>query len=835
MPIDGRQLALLTSNQYTTAARRTDQRFRLRPVAHAVAAAICSVTLSAAFPAIVRAQSASAQQAPAAEAYHIPAGPLAPALRSVASSANVLLTFTADQTNGKTTAGINGRYTPQAALAALVAGTGLQAVQLSNGGYVLRVVPAASSPPTGGEAVLPAVKVRGTDLSQNPYGPGVGYVATRSVTATKTDTPIIETPQSITVITRQQMDDQQPLNVGQAASYYDAGVINEDNSDPKQADQIVTRGFVSTTYVDGLVAPIGTFVQPAYDPYMLDRAEVLKGATAAVYGQSYPGGIFQLTTKRPTDDPFHEVFIQGGSYGRIEGGFDTGGPLDTDKHWLYRVTGVGFDSGTQVDHTNLSRVSIAPAITYKPDDSTTLTFFANYRYDPNVGFWNKRPLIGSLIPNAAGYKIPDNFFTGDLGFNKLESKQASIGYSFEHKFDNDWTVRQNLRYMHGSWLFNSVQDDSITGTSIVRDKFQDISSYDSFQVDNQAEKSFDTGVLHHKVLFGLDYQHTNFADKETDADAPSLDLLSPNYYQPLPAYTAADTYVNTRQSVDDLGIYARDQIALGGWRASLGIRQDWASSSTKNLLNNDAVQAQSSAATTWNAGLLYLFDNGIAPYVSYSTSFLPTIGTNANGTAFKPTTGNQYEAGIKYQPKFMNALFTAAVFDLTQQNVLTQDPNNNNNQIQTGEVRSRGVELSASASLTKNIDLIASYAYTDARTTKSNYGDVGNRTAAIPENSANLWVTYKFTDETLGGLKLGGGVRYVGSTENTANTYTIPAATVFDAMVSYDFGVKNPSLRGLSLALNVTNLTDRQYISFCTNGCYYGLRRNVLATLKYDW
>lgn len=775
-------------------------------------------------------------QADATRSFHIPAQPLSSALNAFGRQAGLQVTLAASTSRGVTSRAVDGRLTPQQALARMLEGTGIAfRINADRTAVIGEAAADRGGATVAGAIALDTIDVKG-NAAQSPFGPGVGYVATRSVTATKMDTPIVETPQSISVTTRQQMDDQQPLNVGQAVSYYNAGVVGGDNgADSKQADTIQTRGFISTEYVDGLAVPFGTFARPAYDPYMLDRVEVLKGATAAVYGQSYPGGILQLVTKRPTEEPFHEVFIQGGSYGRIEGGFDTGGPLDADKHWLYRVTGVGFDSGTQVDHTNLSRVSIAPMVTYRPDASTSVTVFASYRDDPNTGFWNKRPFVGSFLPNAAGYKIPDNFFTGDLGFNQLESKQASVGYSFEHRFDNGWTVRQNLRYLHLSWLFNSVQDDSITGTTIVRDKFQDISSSDIFHVDNQIEKEFNTGVLHHKVLFGLDYQHVNYADKETDADAPSLDLLNPVYYQPLPTYTAGDTYINTRQKIDDLGLYGRDQISLGGWRASVGVRQDWVNASTTNLLNNDAVQSQSNTATTWNAGLLYLFDNGVAPYVSYSTSFLPTVGTDATGTAFKPTTGQQFEAGIKYQPTFMNALFTAAVFDLTQQNVLTQDPNNNNNQIQTGEVRSTGVELSARAGITQNIDLIASYAYIDAKTTKSNSGTLGFRPAGIPENSANLWATYKFIDGPLGGLKFGGGVRYVGETENTANTYTIPDATLFDAMVSYDFGVRTPSLKGLSLAINASNLFDKQYIQACTNGCYYGLRRQVLATLKFRW
>ncbi len=798
-------------------------------------ALLATTSLFAILPQTAVAQSSAATVA-AKRAYNIPSQSLDGALAAFSRVAGVQVLNKGATTKGVTSPGVKGAYTPQEAASRLLAGTGLTprfvgANTLTVTGPASAASGAATVP---GAIALDTINVQG-DAAQSPYGPGVGYVATRSVAGTKIDTPIVETPQSIAVVTRQQIDDQQPLSVGQTTRYEAGTVTDLTGADTKQADVIVTRGFATTKFVDGLYAPNAGFGDSSYDPYMLDRVEILKGATAAVYGQTNPGGVLELVSKRPTEEPLHEVFVQGGSYGRIESGFDLSGPIDADKHWLYRLTGVGFDTGSQVDHVNLSRISIAPAITYQPDASTKLTILANYRYDPNAGFWNKLPLLGTLLPNAAGYKIPDDFFSGDKGYDTLRSRQASIGYSFEHTFDNDWTFRQNARFQHWDWQFDSVQADSLTGTTIDRDKFQDINSENSFVIDNQLQKSFDTGPVKHTALLGFDYQHAVRSDKETDAyPAPSLDLLNPDYNQPLPAFTPADTYIYTHQRLDQLGLYARDQLSFDNWRASIGVRQDWARSTTNDLLS-DTTQKQSDSATTWNAGLLYLFDNGIAPYVSYSTSFLPTIGTDANSKAFEPTKGEQFEAGIKYQPTFMNALFTAAVFNLTQQNVLTQDPNNAFNQVQTGEIRGRGIELQAKASLTDNIDINAAYTYLDAQITKSNYGDVGNRPYNVPENTASLWATYRFDSGALSGLKVGGGVRYVGNTKDMSNTHTIPAFTLFDAMVSYDFGAKNPSLKGLSLAVNATNLFDKQYVQACTNGCYYGLRRNVMATLKYRW
>lgn len=779
-------------------------------------------------------------QAAQSRTFQIPAGPLADALVQFGYQSGLQVAADGALTVSARSPGISGSFAPLEALSQLLAGTGLTFRVTSAGSVQLERAPQTSS----SAIQLGPVQVQGASGAsdtQKPAGPGVGFVASRSVAGTKTDTPILETPQTLSVISRSQLDVLAPLYITQAARYEPGTQTDYDGVDPRSGGGIGLRGFSADNYLDGLRVASGEFVGPEYDPYLMERIEIVQGPSAALYGQSQPGGIINLVSKRPTDASIHEVMLQTGSYDRFGGGFDFGGRIDDDGHWLYRVTGVGSDSGTQVDKTKLSQFSVAPAITWRPDDATSLTVLVNFRYDPNDGFWNKLPALGTLVRNPDG-QIPDNMFTGDLGFNKYRLEQAAIGYLFEHKFDDIWTVRQNFRYQYGGGFFNSVQGDELDGTQLIRDKFQSINYSNTVALDNQAEVNFATGALTHKLLLGIDYQHAFVGEKDTDAgdgsgneDMPALDIAAPDYYLPVPAYSPGDTYLYTRQTTDQVGGYVQDQLALGGWRALVGVRQDWAQSSTTNLLDAGAQQKQTDHATTWRAGLLYAFDNGIAPYVSYSTSFLPTIGVNADSRPFKPTTGRQYEVGLKYQPTFLNLLFTASVFDLTENNVLTADPSNPFNSIQTGAERSRGAEVQAKGDLTDNIDIIASYTYLDAKITKSNYGNAGFRIWDEPENAASLWTDYKFLEGGLAGFALGGGVRYTGDTVDQSNTLHVPDFTLFDAAVRYNFGVKYPTLKGVTLAVNVTNLFDKQYIQQCVNGCYYGYRRSVLATLKYDW
>lgn len=784
-----------------------------------------------------------------AHRFEIPAGSLAEVLSLYAGTAGVTLSFDAAQTHGLKSPGLHGSYTVDQGFAQLLASSGLRAERDVHGIYMLQVAPASPA------IALPApfhttrrehaqhasTTTTLPDVNVNVTATNTGFVAQLSTNATKPDTPIIETPQAISVITRDQLDAHEPMYISQAARYEPSAQTDYAGADPRSGGSFGLRGFDADTYLDGLRIPSGEFIGPNYGPYMLESIEILRGPSAALYGQSQPGGIIDLVSKQPTADPLHEVMLQVGSYDHFGTGFDFGGPLDDDKHWLYRLTGIGYDSGTQVNRVKLKQGTIAPALTWRPDDATTLTILTGFRRDPNDGFWNKRPALGTLLHNPEG-QIPDDLFTGDLGFNVYRVTQASIGYAFEHKFNDIWTIRQNFRYQYAGGTFNSVQDDELVGTQLIRDKFQSINGTHNVALDTQAQADVDTGALQHKILLGIDGQRALFAEKDSDTgdgggneDVPPLDIYAPDYHQAIPTYSPGDTYIQIHQTTDQLGAYAQDQMALGHWRAAFSLREDWAKSSTTNLLAGNAVQEQTDTAITWRAGLLYLFDSGVAPYVSYATSFTPTIGTNTYGQAFKPTTGQQYEVGLKYQPPSTNLLLTASLFNLAEQNVLTSDPSNPNNSIQTGEQRSRGLELQAKAGLTSNFDLTASYAYLDAKVTQANDGTQGFHIWDVPRNAGSVWADYKLTGTALAGLSLGGGVRYTGSTTDQSNTLHVPPFTLIDAAVRYDFGPRHPDWRGLSLAINITNLFDKQYIQQCVNGCYYGYRRSVIATAKYDW
>ncbi len=754
---------------------------------------------------------------------NIPRQPLSDALLQLGQQTALQFLYTSDLLRGLAAPAVQGHLTAEQALRELLRGSPVTYSRQGNHVTLIR---------TDAVTELPAVTVTGSSAQESAWGPVDGYVARRSASATKTDTPLIDTPQSVSVITRDQMNEQGVTSINQAVRYA-ASTVTDSNGADTRATLATIRGFISDEYLDGLPLVHGTFVNAIMDPYMLERVEVVRGPSSILYGQVTPGGLVSYVSKRPTEDPLHEIQLQTGNYGRLGAGFDFSGPIDTDKRWLYRVTGTGLDTGTQVDDARQSRMDISPSLTFRPDAATSFTLLANYRNDPNSGFWNKLPAQGTLLRNPAG-QIPDSLFTGDLGFNRTSNREASIGYEFAHAFNDNWKVKQNVRFTNMSFAFDSVQGDDLVGTSLIRDKFQDRNRLNTVGVDNQLEGRLATGAVRHDVLMGFNFQGTDQHDRETDGLAPPLYILAPDFRQPLPPYQPSDTYIDNRQTVKQFGLYAQDQLTLDHWHATLGVRRDWASTDTDDYLSG-ASSRQHDAAYSWRAGLLYRFDNGIAPYANYSTSFQPTLGTNAYGDPFKPTTGRQYEVGVKYQPEGSNTLLTAAVYDLRQQNVLTADPNNPFNSLQTGEARSRGVELEAKTELTRQLHVLASYTYTNAVVLKSNYGDVGNRLYGIPLNTFSVWGDYAFTG-ALAGLDIGLGARYMGATFSSDNTLRVPSFTLFDASISYDMGYLSPTLKGTSVALNVQNLFDRSnYIQTCVNGCYYGLRRTLLATVKYRW
>jgi iron complex outermembrane receptor protein len=703
-------------------------------------------------------------------------------------------------------------------------------------------------------------------------------VASDSATGTKTGTPLIETPQSISVIPRDQIEQQGAVSISDAL-HYTPGVI-VDVRPSSRYDIVNIRGLGNLQsfvhFQDGLKLQRGmNFDVPVTDPYLLERIEVFKGPASVLYGQVGVGGLVNLVSKKPTNDPFGEIAVQYGTNGHKQVGFDFGGPLDREGQLSYRLTGLARESGTDIYGVDEERFAIAPSITWRPTTATTLTILASYLNDPKSSYSVAVPAIGSALPNGAFPRIPHYFNPGDPAYDTFKREQAQVGYLFEHRFDDVWTVRQNFRYMSLDTTFAALQTSgpaTPTGTtSITRNKSLTINSVDTFAVDNQAEAKFVSGGVKHTFLFGLDYQYSS-ADGElsgggTGAAAPAIDYLNPVY-----GLTIARPAIATLNSAESsqLGIYAQDQIKIGNLSAVIGGRYDWASYDfdTRSVAGVVGTGADiDDKKFTWRAGLLYQFDNGIAPYVSYATSFEPVQGVavDASGNPFKPTTGEQYEVGIKYQPVGVNALFTVALFDVRLQDVLTPSgvsapPCPTGCQVQTGEVRTRGIELEARASLNRSLDIVAGYTYLDSEVTKSSrvfpqpggapaIDEVGKRPTAVPQHMASLWAFYTFHEGSLAGLGFGGGVRYFGETYgNLINTWTVDSHFLVDAAVSYDFGVLSPQFRGFKAQVNATNLFDEEYLASCgpfggglpattgtNSGCHYGAGRTVLATFKYQW
>ncbi|MDJ1156680.1 TonB-dependent siderophore receptor [Chelatococcus sp. SYSU_G07232] len=766
--------------------------------------------------------------------FDIPAQPLARALAAFGRQSGLQVSAPADAVAGLRAAAVRGALRPDEALRRLLAGTGASYRQ-AGGTVTITRGPTVDAAPAADRAIL-LDTVTVDARAENAWGPVDGYVASRTATGSKTDTPIIEVPQSISVVTRDRVEAQKAQTVPEALRYT-SGVLTQPWGLDPRFDQFKVRGFEITSigvYRDGMRMPTVGMMSWAYDPYGVERIEVLRGPSSVLYGAASPGGLVNLVTKRPPSERMGEVEISGGSYSNKQISADLGGPIDKDGIWSYRFTGLLRDSDTQVDYVRNDRSFAAPALTWRPSADTSLTLFASYQKD-RTSSYGTLPALGTRFANPNG-KIARSLFIGDPNFDRVDRTAYSIGYAFEHRFDDVWTVRQNLRYG-----YLEADQAVLYGASLRPDlRTMDRASFTvdgklrSFNVDNQVQASFDTGPLRHTMLFGLDYQRMSarsiqgYSDSTFDPGVPTLDLFSPVYGR---SVALPPIYQNDEQNLSQLGLYAQDQLKFDKWILTAGLRQDWVENKLKNYIGR-SVRTQDDRKLTYRIGLGYEFDMGLVPYAAYSTSFEPVAGTDRLGAAFKPTTGEQVEVGLKYQPAGMRSLVTLALFDLKQKNTLTADPLSPFNSIQTGETRARGVEVEGVASLMDGLDLIATYTYTDAEISKdTNTAIVGNVPAVTPRHMASGWLDYTLQSGPLKGLGFGGGVRYVGASyADNANSFRNEAFTLVDAAIHYEW-------QNWRLAVNAKNLFDKAYV-ICNGGdlnCIYGPGRSLIASLRYRW
>ncbi|MBU8540464.1 TonB-dependent siderophore receptor [Falsiroseomonas tokyonensis] len=644
--------------------------------------------------------------------------------------------------------------------------------------------------------------------------------ATASASATKTDTPILESPQSVSVVSRALIEALGAQTLPEAVRY-NAGVTTGVYGFDPRFDQIFIRGFpvnLLGDYRDGLRQSFSPgLIGFRTEPYGLDRIVILRGPSSVLYGQAPAGGLIDRISRMPSATPSSEVAVSVGSHSRYQTEFDSTGPIAGDPRFQYRITGVVRDSDSEIPRARDDRFYLAPSLTFRPTENTSVTLLTSILDDRGVA--------------SAGYYTrpdgtPTNIRTDDPNFARFDQRQYQIGYRLEHRVNDTFSLRQNMRYSQAT-LTSAYLGGGVTsadGTSVSRSANFLEESLENVGIDNQAEWRFATGPLQHTLLAGVDYQYTTSDFNYGFGPAPALSLVNPVYDINVarPAFTTRSS-----QTQHQIGVYAQDQIRLGDrWVLTMGARQDWTETDSENRVTG-VTTTQTPNAFTGRMGLVHLFPNGIAPYVNYAESFQPTLGTDRLGQAFVPVEAAQIEAGLRYQPPGTEHLFTASAFEITVQNGTTTDPVDRNFSVQTGEQRSRGLELEAQFAVNSQLRILASATWQDVEITKSNGADLGKRPIGVPEVLGTIWADYRMPEGPLSGLSLGAGLRYNGpSYQNAANTSENSDYVMLDGAVRYDVG-------RWRLSLNGTNLTDRQAYNCQSGYCYHVAGRTVLARLGY--
>ncbi|MEP1058640.1 MULTISPECIES: TonB-dependent siderophore receptor [Cyanophyceae] len=611
-----------------------------------------------------------------------------------------------------------------------------------------------------------------------------GYFAPNSSTATKTDTPILEIPGSVQVVPRQVLNDQRVIRVGDAVQNV-SGVSNLGQYQGYE-DLIFLRGFQVSTFQGSFFRDgVRTFTFGSPDTTNLERIEVLKGPASILFGQVEPGGIINLVTKQPLRDPYYAAQLTIGNFDTHEGAVDLSGPLNDEKTILYRLNTSYRTAGSFRDFVDKQRFFLAPSLTFQLGSNTSLRLDAEYT-DDSVGYDTGLVAIGDRPAN-----IPIGRFLNEP-FSNFSKEEFGVGYVFNHRFSDNWSVRNNFRYQKQRPERYGPQPDAldeVTG-ELLRSQYWAGGYYENFFTDTNVLGKFSTGSIAHQLLFGFEYSKTiEKPEFRFGFEYPSINIFNPVYarlrYPKDPIGYRDDT-------TSTVGIYVQDQIALlPNLKLLLGARYDTFKQNRVFEFQPDPRQEfeQSDGAVTPRFGIVYQPSETVSLYGSYSRSFRPSFAAARNGdnSAFEPETGEQFEVGVKAQvtPRL---IATLAAYHLTKQNVTTADPNDPSGlfQIQTGEVTSKGIELDVLGEILPGWNIIASTAYIDARITQDNVLPVGNFLDNIPEWTASLWTTYEIQTGNLKGLGVGLGLYYVAARSGDLdNTFELPSYFRTDAALFY--------------------------------------------------
>ncbi|QFU11755.1 Ferrichrome-iron receptor precursor [Stutzerimonas frequens] len=645
-----------------------------------------------------------------------------------------------------------------------------------------------------------------TASAERADGPVQGYRATRSASATRTDTAIHETPQSISVVPAQVVEDIGATRLEDALDYA-GGVERGNNFGSQGLTEFLVRGFSTQEfYRNGFAVNRGYPNMP--DANTLERIEVLRGPASMLYGRGDPGGTFNIVSKQPQAERRTVLGSQVNTDGLRRGTLDTTGALDESAAFTYRLNLVAEGSDSFRDHVESERYNIAPVLRWQLSDDTALILEGDYLH-------NRHPLDRGLTryPNQAGDLSRDRFL-GEEGAGKLTNQNATTQLRLEHQLDSQWMLRGGIQYLDGSLDGGAVENNGLAadGRTVGRNYSERWLNWNDLAVQANLEGHFDAAGLAHTLLLGVEFDDFNY-DSQIDrsggatSDFP-IDLYDPVYGQPLPALTRTTTYDD--ENLKSYAFFLQDQIALTErLTAQVGARLERFEQRYENKLNPAGSWDQTHNAVSPRFGLIYDLTEELAVYANTSRSFKPNRGADRSSQAFDPEEGIAHEVGVKYELPEHDLSVTAALFHITKENVLTSDPVDSNYQVAAGEARSRGFDISVAGNITPQWRMIGGYAYVDAEVTESSSASmpVGTRLANVPRHSFNLLDTYEFAEGPLAGLGVGMGVKYVGDRKGgaTRTAFDMDAYTTVDLLAYY------PLTERVRLNLNLNNLFDEEY------------------------
>jgi iron complex outermembrane receptor protein len=641
----------------------------------------------------------------------------------------------------------------------------------------------------------------------------------------KSNTPLSQTPQSVSVVTRSMLDSQQAVSLADALENV-PGVVAQQYG-RRGWDDLIIRGQVASDslYLDGLRTTDSSRV--AEQLFGLQQVEVLKGPGSLLYGLVLPGGLVNMVSKRPQGNDFANVDVTVGSHDFYQTTVDMNKSLSENGKQAFRINGLISNSNDATDNVWFKNRYIAPSLSLDLGARTDFTILTSYQ-ERNYVRQQGLPLSGSINSNVNG-ALPRSLFIGEPGARPYAANETRIGYALTHRFDDGWTLNNNVRYqqfeMSGQLVANNVL--SSTGRSLTRTGTDQTYEGQTFSIDTNVQRSFNTGFGKHEITLGTDYLNSREDTLSYTCTVAALNVYNPVYGARLNCPTTPNTYTST--SIRDTGLYARDNIRFGErWQLLAGLRYDNVSTYSTNLRTGTHTDNPASA-TTGSAALMYELLRGVRPYISYATSFYPNSGTDVSGGTFKHETGKQWEAGVKFDLDEGRTSLNVAVFDLRRRNVLVSDPNNTGFNIAVGEQRSQGGEISVTSDLRNGLSLNAGYSYTAAIVTD----DGGQRSTTVgqwldnvPRHNFTTSARYRFKGQ-LAGWEWNGGVH--GQSMMRTNGYTLPGYVLADTGVAYN-------AERWRAALNVKNIFNTHYYAGgLARAVALGDDRTILLTLGYRY